>query len=180
MAFEKLQLTSALCFGWRPPVLGAGAVPVKCWYDVAEESITKGWRDSNVADMENDLAQNVDSSYFYVAQGEFEDLVTGFKWRTVFVNDHMLWKLDMPKSPNTEALPQDAEEFFKSKMFLKFAKRCGDLIDRADKMFRNIVEEHLKNGEFLQVSEPKLERILFDIETSRFMANLRTGKYELN
>lgn len=179
MAFESLELTSALCFGWRPPRLGDDGLKRRCWYDLAEESITKGWRDTDVQAMSKDLAANVASSYFYIAQGEFRDVVTGFRWRAVFVNDHMLWRLDMPKSPDTEILPADAAEFFKSKMFLKFAKRCGDLIDRADKRFRETVWPHVQEGEFLEVAEEKLERVLFNIETARFMNNLRTGKYEL-
>ena len=174
MAFEHLVLEKAICFGWRPE-----GPTGKCWYDLAQESITLGWRAVDVKAMSRDLSRGVDACCFNIAQGWFKDVVTGFGWHAAFVNDHMLWKLDMPDSPNTEALPQDAKDFFASKSFLKFSKRCGDFIDRADKMYRNVVWQHVQDGEFLDVAEEKLERIIFDIETARFMDNLRKGKYEL-
>lgn len=177
MAFENLDLKSAICFGWRPRF--RSGVPVRSWCEIAEESITKGWRRVNVKALARDLAVNVDACYFYVAQGEFVDLDTGFTWRAVFVNDHMMWKLDLPGSPDAETLPEDADAFFKSEFFRKFAKRCGDLIDRARAEFTKTVEQHLEDGDLLEVDEVKLSRVMKDVDTKRFMENLRGCKYEL-
>ena len=175
MAFERLTLKSALCFGWSPP---SATGPAGCWYDIAEQSVTKGWRGVDVGALEKDLAANVDASYFYICQGEFQDFDTDFRWRAVFVNDHAMWRLDMP-GQDIDIIPEDAKEFFGSEYFKKFSKRCGDLIDRAKARYWKTVDPRLKAGDLLQVAPEKLERILHDVDVKHFMENLRNGKYEL-
>ena len=79
MAFERLELKSASCFGWRPPSREGGGS--KCWFDISEESIAKRWNDVDVRQLERDLAMNVETCYFNIARGEFVDLDTEFRWR---------------------------------------------------------------------------------------------------
>ena len=177
MAFQNLDLNFATCFGWRPRI--KGAPERRLWCDLAREAETKGWRNVDVKGIDLDLATNVDASYFYLARGKFTDLDTQFKWRAVFVNDHGLWKLDLPESNGAETLPEDAKAFFESEYFKKFSKRCGDLVDQARKLYRKVVEPHLKDGDLLSVAEEKLERVMFLAENARTMENLRGGKYEL-
>lgn len=42
-----------------------------------------------------------------------------------------------------------------------------------------VVDQHLKDGELMRVDSIKLDRILHDTGVTRFMDNLRNGKYEL-
>jgi len=171
--FENLDLVEAFCFGWCTRAASA------CWANIADASITRGWKNSDVRRLDVDLKKNVDACYFFPCQGSFRDLDTGYLWRAAFVADHMLWKLELPESEGAEVLPGDAKAFFSSEYFVKFAKRCGDLIDRAKKIYEKVVDQHLRNGELIQVDPIKLEAILFWCENQRFISNLRSGRYEL-
>jgi len=171
--FENLDLVEAFCFGWCP------AAAENCWANIADASITRGWKNTDVRRLDVDLKKNVDACYFFPCQGSFRDLDTGYLWRAAFVADHMLWKLELPESEGAEVLPEDAKAFFSSEYFMKFAKRCGDLIGRAKKIYEKVVDQHLRNGELMSVDVPKLERILHDASVTRFTDNLRRAKYEL-
>ena len=59
----------------------------------------------------------------------------------------MMWKLEL--LGGGEVLPEDAKAFFGCDYFKKFSKRCGDLIDRARKIYVDIVEQHLTEGELM-------------------------------
>lgn len=170
--FENLELKEAFCWGW------CTRAAELCWANIADASITKGWRNSDVKRLDVDLKKNVDACYFFICQGTFEDLDTGFRWRAAFVNDHALWKLELSEG-QAEVLPEDAKAFFSCEYFKKFSKRCGDLIDRARKIYLDVVDPHLKNGELMSVDPVKMERLVHDSGVSQFMDNLRNSKYEL-
>ena len=172
--FANLDLTGATCFGWCPLAKGR-----QSWFRLADQSVTKGWKATDVQRIGDDLMKNVDACYFFVAQGDFLDIDSGMKYHARFVNDSALWYLSIPDSEEAEILPEQADQFFKSELFGKFARRCGELIDRAVRCYYEIIEPHMQNGEFLQVSEVKLARILHDCGVSRFMSNLRDCKYGL-
>lgn len=171
--FENLELRKAFCFGWCPVSAG------KCWANIADESVTRGWKSSDVARLDEDLKRNVDACYFFPCQGTFEDLDTGYRWRAAFVADHAMWKLELDGSPEAEVLPEDAKAFFSCEYFMKFAKRCGDILDRAKKIYWGVVDRHVKAGELMKADTVKLERILHDLGVARYTDNLRNGKYEL-
>jgi len=172
--FANLDLIGATCFGWCPLAKGQ-----QSWFRLADQSVTKGWKQTDVRRIGDDLMKNVDACYFFVAQGDFLDIDSGMKYHARFVNDSALWYLSIPGSEEAEILPEQADQFFKSEFFGKFARRCGELIDRAVRCYDGIIEPHMQNGEFLQVSEVKLARILHDCRVSRFMSNLRDCKYGL-
>lgn len=171
--FGNLDLREAYCFGFSKNP------SVSCWVDLAEGSATRGWKNSDVRQMDRDLKRNVDACYFFMCQALFEDLDTGFGWRVRFVNDHMLWSAELEGSPDAEVSPEDAKALFSCETMKKFAKRCGDLIDRAKRVYDRFVDGKLKEGELMAVDVPKLERLLTDANTSRFTDNLRGLKYEL-
>ena len=171
--FENLELRKAFCFGWCPVAAG------RCWANIADESVTRGWKNSDTARLDEDLKRNVDACYFFPCQGTFEDLDTGYRWRAAFVADHAMWKLELDGSPEAEVLPEDAKAFFSCEYFMKFAKRCGDILDRAKKVYCGVVDRHVKAGELMKADTVKLERILHDLGVARYMDNLRGGKYEL-
>lgn len=171
--FENLDLVEAFCFGWCP------RKSTLCWRNIADQSVTKGWKNSDVRRLDVDLKTNVDACYYFLTIGSFRDLDTGYLWRASFVNSHGLWKLELPESEGAEVLPEDAKAFFSSEYFMKFAKRGGDLIARGVKTYRDVVEPHLKNGELMQVDPIKLEAIVFWCENQHTMDNYRAGKYEL-
>lgn len=169
--FQNLQLVEAFCFGWCTRAADL------CWANIADGSVSKGWKNSDIQRLDVDLKKNVDACYFFPCQGVFEDIDTGFRWRAAFVADHMMWKLEI--LGGSEVLPEDAKAFFGCDYFKKFSKRCGDLIDRARKIYVDVVDPHLKSGELMQVDPIKLDRIIHDTGVTRFMDNLRGGKYEL-
>lgn len=169
--FQNIQLIDVYCFGFCPNAADL------CWANIADGSVSKGWKNSDVQRLDVDLKKNVDACYFFPCQGTFEDIDTGFRWRAAFVADHMMWKIQL--IGGEEVLPEDAKAFFGCDYFKKFAKRCGDLIDRARKIYVDIVDQHLKNGELMQVDPIKLDRIIHDTGVTRFMDNLRNCKYEL-
>lgn len=173
MAFENLDMRDAACFGWCPKG------PDTNWYKVAQRSIDIGWSEDIRARVEKDLAVNVKASYFYICEGEFEDIDTGIRWRCSFMNDHMMWQLRIVDSPDADVTPEDAKAFFSSEMIQKFAKRCGDLIARAAKQIQNLLEPYLETGELLDVDEIKLSRIMDCVDKEYFMDNLRTRKFEM-
>lgn len=122
--FENLQLVEAFCFGW------CTRAAQTCWANIADGSVSKGWKNSDIGRLDVDLKKNVDACYFFPCQGVFEDIDTGFRWRAAFVGIHSLWKLELFNN-SAEVLPEDAKAFFSCKYFKKFSKRCGDLITRA-------------------------------------------------
>ena len=85
--FENLQLVDVYCFGFCPNAATA------CWANIADGSVSKGWKNSDVRRLDVDLKKNVDACYFFPCQGVFEDIDTGFRWRAAFVADHMMWKI---------------------------------------------------------------------------------------
>ena len=135
--FENLELQEVFCFGYCPREVE------NCWANLADQSVTRGWKHSDVARIDADLKANVDACYFFICQGTFLDLDTGFRWRAAYVNMHMLWKLELVDGKGAEVLPEDAKAFFSCGYFKKFSKRCGDKIDRAVQIYREIVERHV-------------------------------------
>ena len=85
--FQNLQLVEAFCFGWCTRAADL------CWANIADGSVSKGWKNSDVQRLDVDLKKNVDACYFFPCQGVFEDIDTGFRWRAAFVADHMMWRL---------------------------------------------------------------------------------------
>ena len=173
MAFENLELKEAFCFGWCP------RARTEAWYNLAIESVTTGWKNANIEHIDQDLKTNVDTCYFFICRGTFEDLDTGMKWQAQYINDHGLWLLTLPEGDGAEVLPEDAKAFFSCEYFKKFAKRCGDLIARAVDCYHEVIEQHLTGGELMSVDPVKLERIMFVAENAKMTDNLRNGKYEL-
>lgn len=169
--FGNLDLRDALCWGWCPKK------STSCWVNVADAARQGTWDGAAVAAVDRDLAKNSDACFYFTCQGLFEDLDTGFLWRAQFVADHMLWRLTLENSG--KVLPEDAADFFSSEYFLRFARRCGDLIDRARQVYAEAVEPRVKAGEMLSPDPRKVERIVRDVGVARFMDNLRQGRYEL-
>ena len=171
--FDNLDLREVYCFGFCP------RASTTSWVNLADQSVTKGWKHSDVARIDYDLKTNVDACYFFICQGTFVDLDTQIRWRAKFENIHSLWQLELVDGKRAEVLPEDAEAFFGCDYFKKFSKRCGDKIDRAVEIYRKIAERHVQEGDLMKVDPVKLEAILECAETKRFMDNLRNCKYEL-
>ena len=173
MAFENLDLREVYCFGFCP------RASTTSWVNLADQSVTRGWKHSDVARIDYDLKTNVDACYFFICQGTFVDLDTQIRWRARFENIHSLWQLELVDGKGAEVLPEDAEAFFGCDYFKKFSKRCGDKIDRAVEIYRKIAERRVQEGDLMKVDPVKLEAILTVAETKHAMLNLRNGKYEL-
>lgn len=135
--------------------------------------------DEQAREYGDSLQLDVEASYFRPVTAEFRDFGTDMTWRAEFVADHSLWRLSVANSPDAEVLPDDAKAFFASRYFLKFAKRCGDILDDARQALDKTAEPLLRDGRLLQVNEVKLARIEHDLDTAHYMENLRNGKYEL-
>lgn len=175
MAFKLIEMSDQVCFGWNSVKDGP------CWYDVAQQTIETGWSDAADYSIGKSLAKNVNNTYLNICSGIAKDLDDGRVWHLSFINDHGLWCAKIKDNPNTEVLPEDAEQLFESNEIKKFSKRCYDIITRACKCYKQIVEPRLLDGRMgmLDVDTVKLERILNDANTGRFMDNLRDRRYEI-
>ena len=171
--FDNLDLREVYCFGFCP------RASTTSWVNLADQSVTRGWKHSDVRRIDYDLKTNVDACYFFICQGTFVDLDTQIRWRARFENIHSLWQLELVDGKHAEVLPEDAADFFGCEYFKKFTKRCGDKIVRAVEIYRKIAERHVREGDLMAVDPVKLEAILECAETKRFMDNLRNCKYEL-
>lgn len=173
MAFENLDIRENACFGRTPEEMKPG------WVQAAEMSITEGWNKIDVEKLERDLQTNVANSYFKICEFDAEDLDTGILWHAEFNNDLGMWKASIAGSPEAEVTTEDADALFKSPAFIDFAMNAGQTIDKAMNIYNLVVDQHLENGDLLEVDEIKLARILFCIDLKWWMDNLRQGKYSL-
>jgi len=181
--FQNLEIDpkQTFCFGFCPlkPVGGNGGD--MGWVTIANSSTTKGWKNVDARRLASDMATNVDASYGYMCQTVMNDLDSGMKYKMAFDNQLCLWRLGIVDSPLADILPEQASGFFGNEYAKKFANRCGDYIDRAVRVYRNVVEPHLVSGELTAVSEAKLKRLLDLAESDHVMVdNLRGMKYRLN
>ena len=105
--FEGLDIRSVRCFGFKSPKQDS-------WKQIAQQSVSAGWKYIDVKQLEQDLAHNVDESYASIAEFTSEDVNTGIKWRAKFINDKQLWTLQIEDSPDAEVLLDDKVAFFTS------------------------------------------------------------------
>ena len=59
MPFQNIQLVEAFCFGWCTRAADL------CWANIADGSVSKGWRNSDIQRLDVDLKKNVDACYFF-------------------------------------------------------------------------------------------------------------------
>lgn len=170
--FEGLDIRSVRCFGFKSPKQDS-------WKQIAQQSVSAGWKYIDVKQLEQDLAHNVDESYTSITEFTSEDVNTGIKWRAKFINDKQLWTLQIEDSPDAEVLLDDKVAFFTSELFLNFMKKALDYVLSAKKTYDEIVSQHLENGELLKVNEVKLSALLWYIDNKTFIDNFRLGEFIL-
>ena len=88
-----------------------------------------------------------------------------------------MWGLQIQDSPKAEIELEQKADFFKSELFMKIASRTADLTLRALDEYNNVIEQHLKDGELLEVDEVKLSAILHIITRQLTIDNIRNGKW---
>ena len=170
--FEGLDIRSVRCFGFKSPKQDS-------WKQIAQQSVSAGWKYIDVKQLEQDLAHNVDESYASIVEFTSEDVNTGIKWRAKFINDKQLWTLQIEDRPDAEVLLDDKVAFFTSELFLNFMKKALDYVLSAKKTYDEIVSQHLENGELLKVNEVKLSALLWYIDNKTFIDNFRLGEFIL-
>lgn len=168
--FDGLDLREIKCFGFSSP-------KSDCWVNIANQSVTVGWKNVDMPKLEESLADNVDQSYVCIIQFLAEDVSTGIKWKADFVNDKQLWRLSIDGSPEAEVLLEDKAGFFQSELFIKTMKKATEYIMQAKKTYDELVKIHLDNGEMLKVNEVKLAALLWFINSKGFIDNIRVGKF---
>ena len=168
--FENLDLNEWYCFGIEHPKENS-------WTTIALKSRTLGWKAIDVKKLENSLRQNVDSSYLFLASFYLTNLDDDMKYLCFFDNQKGMWGLQIQDSPKAEIDLEEKSNFFKSDMFKKIAERTADLIQRANDEYEQVIDQHLKNGELLEVDEIKLSAILHLANQKVTMQNLRSGKW---
>lgn len=179
MAFERLDMKEAYCFGWAPGR--------KSWTDLAERSVAEGWFDENdpsrnpdgvrTTDVETAMAKDVDASYRSLATFYIDDLDDGTSWVLRFDNDSSMWDLSI-RGCDKAPLPEQYEGFFTAELPKRIAIRCGTLLERARRIYSETLKRKLESGLMLEVNEVKLNRILFELENNRTMENVRSLKFK--
>jgi len=139
--------------------------------------ISFGWTSGSAAKIDENLAADVSRSFRRMSQGGFVDLDTGIAYAAYFENSKGLWFLEIADSPKARILDDDLNGFFGSEEFGRFARKSAQLALSAKDVYGEIVEEHLENGELLEVNEQKLERILSYLEIGRFVDNMRGCRF---
>lgn len=172
MAYENLDLKEAYSFGYMRN-------PNKDWVDIAEASVTKGWKHVDVGAMESGMAENVAGSYRKIATFYVSDPDTDYKWTVSFDNDSALWELTLDGQPDVEVLPEQKKEFFQSELMKKIAKQAAEWMLRGKKIYDEVIKPHLEHGELMKVEPAKLTAILFWLEDPRgyWMQNFRSLKF---
>ena len=166
--FAGLDLRSARCFGstsrqnWK---LTADQVE-----DVGQQLIDKD-------ELEKSLTQDVEASYFYIAQFKLVNVDDDMAYSLRFDNNKALWQVEIANSPKAEMTIEERANFFKSEMFKQIAKKTYYRLLDAQKTFNKNVKPILENGELLLVDVVKLEAILSFLDTDYFLKNLLEGKY---
>lgn len=169
--FQNLDLRDAVCFGWQKNP------SEKCWYNKCLLAKKFGWSKADREGIELSLKENVDNCYSCIVTLDFIDLDDEIPYRAEFNNEKMLWKLSIKDSPNAELEMQQIGDFFKSDLMKKSALRAADLVTRAVEMYKDMLSAHLEQGELLAVDEVKLAAILYNVNATLFMENLRTCKW---
>ena len=173
MAFERLDLRGASCFGWSPVDREGDAG----WVSVARRCVSDGWSEAAARKIDKGLAADVALSFGRIASGRFVDLASQVRYRAYFDNSRGLWFLEIVDSPKAEPLDSDLQGFFGSDEVAAFARRCAQLALQAKDTYEEVVKEHLEKGELLDVNEQKLEWILRDLGVGRFVDNLRGRRF---
>jgi hypothetical protein len=173
MAFERLVLDGAECFGASAPDESGMAG----WAAYAGRCVTVGWRQDAARRIDDGLAADVAKSYRRIARGKFTDVATGIGYEAWFDNGKAVWFLKIQDSPKAAPTDDDLSGFFGSDKFAQFARRCAGYAIAAKSVYEEVVHEHLKNGELLSVNEQKLESILRSLGVGRFVENLRGCRY---
>lgn len=168
--FDNLDLNEWYCFGIEHPKKSS-------WAYICMKSRTLGWKAIDVKKLENSLRQNVDASYICLASFYLTNLDDDMKYLCFFDNQKCMWGLQVQDSPKAEISIEDKAAFFKSDMFKKIAQRTADIVLRANDEYEQVIDQHLKNGELLEVDEVKLSAILHLIGQTLTISNLRNGKW---
>lgn len=124
-------------------------------------SISDGWKTVDVKKIESDLAKNVLNSYMKICQVDAEDLDSKTIWHAEFNNDLGSWQVSIANSPEAVPEEEDITGFLQSSFFKEFAINAGQTIDKAVRVYNEVLDSHLEEGELLEVDEVKLARILY-------------------
>ena len=168
--FAGLDLRAAWCFGYSVP-------KESNWRDIAVQAEDIGWDLVDKEQLEKSLAQDVEKSYFKIADFKLTDVDDDTAYTLWFDNNKALWGLEIENSPKAELDIQERADFFKSSLFKKIAKKTYSRVVAAKDAYDNIVAEHLSNGELLLVDVVKLDAILHFLDSEHFLDNLLNGKY---
>lgn len=168
--FSGLDLRRAHCFG-------LSSSSRQGWKAIADQIEDVGKSLVDIPQLEKSLAQDVEKSYFYIAQFKLVNVDDGMSYSLKFDNNKVLWQVEISNSPKAELSIEERADFFKSEMFQSIAKKTYYRLLDAQKTFNKNVKGLFENGELLLVDAVKLEAILSFLDKEYFLKNLLSGKY---
>ncbi len=168
--FSTLDLRTANCFGYSAPFN-------KSWVHLATESLQVGWSNTDVKQLEKNLTLDVERSYLNIAKFKLVNVSDGMSYIAVFDNNKAMWNVSIEDSPKAELTPEQQQQFFKSELFVKTAKRTYYRLTEAMKAINEVVNTHLNDGQLLLVDVVKLEAIMHFLNSKHFLENLRNCKF---
>lgn len=166
---KNFDLTFVECFGFTSP-------RAKSWTKLADRAFTDGGAQAK-KELEKSLADNVEAAYYRLVGIGVKDLDTDIEYFVSFNNGKKLWDMEISDSKEADVLPEDKDAFFKSDVFKKVLRQASTDLDRALKMYEEIIKEHIEEGDLLEVNETKVEACEHMLKDGILMRNLKTGKY---
>ena len=168
--FDNLDLRKKRCFGCSSP-------KDTCWLALAKQAVDNGWESIDAAALEKSLAKDVDKSYMCLAKYRFVNVNDNMAYVVRFDNNNALWDVEIADSPDAELSFEDRNDLFKSPVVKATAKKTYSRLLLAKKLFHQVVERHLDEGELLDVDDVKLSAILSFIDNERLMNNILDCKH---
>ena len=168
--FSTLDLRKVKCFGYSVPL-------EQSWVYIANQALQTGWGNVDTNQLEKNLTKDVEQSYMSVAQFKMVNVSDGLSYIVTFDNNKAMWNVVISDSPKAELTAEQQENFFKSELFTKAAKRSYYKITEAMKIFNQVIKSRLNDGSMLLVDVVKLDAITHFIESKHFLENLRNGKF---
>lgn len=168
--FSGLDLRGAYCFG-------LSSSSKQGWKAIADQIEDVGKKLVDIQQLEKSLAQDVEKSYFYIAQFKLVNVDDEMSYSLKFDNNKALWQVEISNSPKAELSIEERADFFKSELFQSIAKKTYYRLLDAHKTFDKNVKQMFENGELLLVDAVKLEAILAFLSNEMFLKNLLSGKY---
>lgn len=167
MGMKNFDVKSIEVFGLQPKQ--------NSWYDMIANS---DFESLDKHKFETALKWNVELGYYRLCSASLIDLDTDIEYVVWFFNSKRVWNVDIANSKDPNAVsPEEKKALFSNPLVKKIIARTYDVLIRASKIYTEKVQPHIEAGELLGVDENKADAVIWFIEDTTLMNNLKKGLY---